>query len=112
MTKYRIATHIGSLSGERYYGVQVWRWWFPVWQWCVSYMKSREYADEWLTLRGRTYEVGNETNLAAVQAENTRLRAFRDAVVGWREFDHPEGFSRFTAEWLVQNADARAAGVC
>lgn len=27
-----------------------------------------------------------------------RLGRFRSAIIGWRENDHPEGFSRWTAE--------------
>ncbi len=30
-----------------------------------------------------------------------QLERFRSAVLGWREYDHPEGFSRTTAEWVA-----------
>jgi len=38
---------------------------------------------------------------AAVAVELSRLRDFRSAVIGWRESDHPEGFCRKTAEFVV-----------
>lgn len=33
------------------------------------------------------------------------LLLFKRAVIGWREFDHPQGFDRFTAQWVADNAD-------
>jgi hypothetical protein len=44
-----------------------------------------------------------------VLAELQRLQRFRSAVVGWREVDHPEGFSRRSAEW-VANLGREAEG--
>ena len=36
------------------------------------------------------------------------LQAFKDAVVGWRENDWPEGFCRRTAEMIAENAKRRS----
>lgn len=38
---------------------------------------------------------------ADITVELERLRAFRSAVIGWRESDQPEGFCRRTAEIVV-----------
>lgn len=48
--------------------------------------------------------------LSEVKANFAELEAFRDAVIGWRENDWPEGFSRRTAELVAQNAVDRALG--
>jgi len=39
-----------------------------------------------------------------LEAENEKLKAFRTYVIGWRENDWPEGFSRSTAEYLAEAA--------
>lgn len=44
----------------------------------------------------------------ALAAEVAELRAFKDAVMGWREYDWPEGFCRRTAEMLAQHANSRS----
>ncbi len=41
--------------------------------------------------------------------EREKYKAFYQFVVGWREWDYPEGFCRYTAETLAQEAKARAA---
>lgn len=48
--------------------------------------------------------------LSKLMKENKRLKTFYDVVVGWREFDHPEGFCRRTVEWVVNNAKERVNG--
>lgn len=34
-------------------------------------------------------------------ARVTELEGFKKAVLGWREYDHPEGFCRFSAEYVA-----------
>ena len=40
-------------------------------------------------------------HLRAAEAHIKKLEAFKSAVVGWREHDHPEWFCRRTAEEVV-----------
>lgn len=43
----------------------------------------------------------------ALKAKIEELEAFRSAIVGWREWDYPEGFSRSTAEQLADHGKSR-----
>ena len=43
-----------------------------------------------------------EARLSAAEQDARRLKAFRVAVIGWRENDWPEHFSRHTAELVAQ----------
>ena len=62
--------------------------------------------NHWEAVVGKTGLPGIEAEmrrlLVARDTEIARLRAFRAAVIGWREIDHPEGFCRHTAEYMVQ----------
>ena len=40
--------------------------------------------------------------LEAAERREKGLREFRNAVVGWREVDYPEGFCRRTADMVVE----------
>lgn len=42
------------------------------------------------------------SRIRMLRAENEALAAFREAVVGWRECDHPEGFDKRTAEFVCE----------
>lgn len=51
---------------------------------------------------------GAIVELTTLRAKVAEMEAFRSAVIGWREKDHPEWFCRRTAQWMADNAEERS----
>ena len=45
--------------------------------------------------------VDADVNESLLEDRIAELEAFKGAVLGWRENDHPEGFCRFSAEYVA-----------
>ena len=48
------------------------------------------------------YSIAAENTIKRLQTENERMR---NLVVGWREYDWPEGFDRYTAQLIADRLE-------
>lgn len=55
---------------------------------------------EFLQVMRRNW-LSDRESASNLMRENAELKAFRSAVVGWREVDTPEGMCRGTAEFIA-----------
>lgn len=69
-----------------------------------DYMRAQYAHHDMIAMRDPERDLTKRRALPEIE----RLRRFRDAVIGWRECDWPEGFCRRTAQLIADNAKEKS----